>query len=63
MKRKGGFDTCEESFIDLINYYFYEGFSYLIGSNIILKEGDITYLDEFTKLENTRLTKLSIVQL
>ena len=52
MLRKGGFDTCEERFIDLMNYYFDEDFSDLIGSRIILSEGDITSLDDFKKLED-----------
>ena len=52
MLRKGGFDTCEERFIDLMDYYYDEDFSDLIGSRIILSEGDITNLDDFKKLEN-----------
>ena len=51
MLRKGQFDTCEDRFIDLMNYYFDEDFSDLIGSRIILSEGDITSLDDFKKLE------------
>jgi thioester reductase-like protein len=35
-----------------MNYYFDEDFSDLIGSRIILCEGDITNLDDFKKLEN-----------
>jgi len=52
MFRKGKFDSCEERLIDLMNYYFDEDFSDLIGSRIILSEGDITNLDDFKKLEN-----------
>ena len=52
MLRKGQFDSCEERFIDLMNYYYNEDFSDLIGSRIILSEGDITSLDDFKKLEN-----------
>ncbi|MBR3141312.1 MAG: amino acid adenylation domain-containing protein, partial [Methanobrevibacter sp.] len=52
MLRKGQFDSCEERFIDLMNYYYNEDFSDLIGSRIILSEGDITNLDDFKKLEN-----------
>ena len=52
MFRKGKFDSCEERLIDLMNYYFEEDFSDLIGSRIILSEGDITNLDDFKKLEN-----------
>ncbi|MBQ7928257.1 MAG: amino acid adenylation domain-containing protein, partial [Methanobrevibacter sp.] len=52
MLRKGNFDTCEERFIDLMNYYYDEDFSDLIGSRIILSEGDITNLDDFRKLED-----------
>ena len=51
MLRKGNFDTCEERFIDMMNYYFQEDFSDLIGSRIILTEGDITSLDDFKKLD------------
>ncbi len=52
MLRKGKFDTCEERLIDMMNYYFDEDFSDLIGSRIILSEGDITNLEDFKKLEN-----------
>ena len=52
MFRKGKFDSCEERLIDLMNYYFDEDLSDLIGSRIILSEGDITNLDDFKKLEN-----------
>ena len=52
MFRKGKFDSCEDRLIDLMNYYFDEDFSDLIGSRIILSEGDITNLDDFKKLEN-----------
>ena len=52
MFRKGKFDSCEERLIDLMNYYFDEDFSDLIGSRIILSEGDITNLDDFKKLED-----------
>ncbi|WP_296860642.1 non-ribosomal peptide synthetase [uncultured Methanobrevibacter sp.] len=52
MLRKGKFNTCEERFIDLMNYYFDEDFTDLIGSRIILSEGDITNLDDFKKLDD-----------
>ena len=52
MIRKGKFDSCEERLIDLMNYYFDEDFTDLIGSRIILSEGDITNLDDFKKLED-----------
>ena len=52
MFRKGKFDSCEDRLIDLMNYYFDEDFSDLIGSRIILSEGDITNLDDFKKLED-----------
>ena len=51
MLRKGKFDSCEERLIDLMNYYFDEDLSDLIGSRIILSEGDITELDDFKKLD------------
>ena len=50
MLRKGQFNTCEDRLIDLMNYYFDEDFSDLIGSRIILSEGDITSLDDFKTL-------------
>ncbi|WP_458406165.1 amino acid adenylation domain-containing protein [Methanobrevibacter sp.] len=52
MLRKGKFDTCEERLIDLMNYYFKEDFTDLIGSRIILSEGDITNLEDFKKLQD-----------
>ena len=52
MMRKGSFDSCEERLIDLMNYYFDEDFTDLIGSRIILSEGDITEIDDFKKLED-----------
>jgi thioester reductase-like protein len=52
MLRKGKFDSCEERLIDLMNYYFDEDFKDLIGSRIILSEGDITEIDDFKKLED-----------
>ena len=52
MFRKGKFDSCEDRLIDLMNYYFDEDLTDLIGSRIILCEGDITNLDDFKKLEN-----------
>ena len=52
MLRKDQFDTCEEHLIDLMNYYFDEDLTDLIGSRIILSEGDITNLDDFKKLED-----------
>ena len=50
--RKGNFDSCEERLADLMDYYFDEDFTDLIGSRIILSEGDITELDDFKKLED-----------
>ena len=52
MLRKGQFDSCEERFIDLMSYYYDEDFTDLIGSRIILSEGDITNLDDFKKLSD-----------
>ncbi|MEE1156961.1 MAG: amino acid adenylation domain-containing protein [Methanobrevibacter sp.] len=52
MLRKGKFDSCEERFIDLMSYYYDEDFTDLIGSRIILSEGDITNLDDFKKLSD-----------
>ena len=52
MLRKGGFDSCENRLIDLMNYYFDEDLTDLIGSRIILSEGDITEIDAFKKLED-----------
>ena len=51
MLRKGEFDSCEERLIDLMDYYFDEDLTGLIGSRIILSEGDITESDDFKKLE------------
>ena len=50
MMRKGNFDTCEERLIDLMEYYYPEDFTDLIGSRIILSEGDITQGSDFEKL-------------
>ena len=58
MLRKGRFDTCEERLRDLINYYFDDDFSSLIGSRIILSEGDITDSEDFKKLENCPIDTL-----
>ncbi|WP_405279065.1 SDR family oxidoreductase, partial [Methanobrevibacter sp.] len=52
MLRKGSFDSCEDRLIDLMDYYFNEDLTDLIGSRIILSEGDITSLDDFKKLED-----------
>lgn len=51
MLRKGKFDSCEERLIDVMNYYFDEDLTGLIGSRIIVIEGDITEIDDFKKLE------------
>ena len=51
MLRKGDYDSCEERLIDLMNYYFDEDLTGLIGSRIILSEGDVTEFDDFKKLE------------
>ena len=51
MLRKGRFDSCKDRLIDLFDYYFEEDLTDLIGSRIILSEGDITKLDDFKKLE------------
>ena len=50
--RKGKFDSCEERLIDVMNYYFDEDLTGLIGSRIIIVEGDITEIDDFKKLED-----------
>ena len=47
MMRKGKFNTCEERFIDLMNYYHNGNITDLIGTRIILIEGDIINLDDF----------------
>ena len=52
MLRKGSFDSCEERLMDVMNYYFDEDFTDLIGSRIIAVEGDITEIDDFKKLED-----------
>ena len=52
MLRKGKFDSCEERLIDLMNYYFDEDFTDLIGTRIIITEGDITEINDFKKLED-----------
>ncbi|WP_458402649.1 amino acid adenylation domain-containing protein [Methanobrevibacter sp.] len=52
MLRKGKFDSCEERLKDLMDYYFEEDLTDLIGSRIILSEGDITNPEDFKKLEN-----------
>ena len=52
MLRKGKFDSCEERLIDVMNYYFDEDLTGLIGSRIIIVEGDITEIDDFKKLED-----------
>ena len=51
MLRKGGFDSCKDRLADLFDYYFDGELTDLIGSRIILSEGDITELDDFKKLE------------
>ena len=58
MIRKGKFNSCEERLIDLMNYYFDEDLSHLIGSRIILSEGDITNLDDFKKLDEYQIDTL-----
>ena len=52
MLRKGTYDSCEERLIDLMDYYFDEDFTDMIGSRIILSEGDITEIEDFKKLED-----------
>ena len=52
MLRKGKFDSCEERLIDVMNYYFDEDLTDLIGSRIIIIEGDITEIEDFKKLED-----------
>ena len=52
MLRKGKFGSCEERLIDVMNYYFDEDLTDLIGSRIIISEGDITEIDDFKKLED-----------
>ena len=51
MLRKGRFDSCEERLIDLMDYYFDEDFTDLMGSRIIPIEGDITEIGDFKKLK------------
>ena len=51
MIRKGEYDSCEERLTDLIKYYFDENIESLIGSRIIIIEGDITQFNDFKKLE------------
>ena len=50
--RKGQFDSIEERMCDLMDYYFDEDLSYLIGNRIILIEGDIINPDSFKKFED-----------
>ena len=52
MLRKGKFDSCEERLIDMMDYYFDEDLTDLIGSRIIIIEGDITEIEDFKKLED-----------
>ncbi len=52
MLRKGRFDSCEERLADVMSYYFDEDLTDLIGSRIIVSEGDITEIDDFKKLED-----------
>ena len=58
MLRKGKFDSCEDRLVDLMNYYYPEDFTDLIGSRIILSEGDITEIDDFKKLEGRKIDTL-----
>ena len=58
MLRKGSFNSCEERLIDMMDYYFDEDFSDLIGSRIILSEGDITSLDDFNRLKDCQIDTL-----
>ena len=55
MLRKGKFNSCEERLIDLMDYYFDEDLSGLIGSRIIISEGDITEIEDFKKLEDEEI--------
>ncbi|WP_405303947.1 amino acid adenylation domain-containing protein [Methanobrevibacter sp.] len=55
MLRKGNFASCEERFIALMDYYFDGDCTDLIGSRIILIEGDITDIDDFKKLEDEEI--------
>ncbi len=52
MLRKGEFESCRDRLVNLMDYYFDEDLSDLIGSRIILSEGDITNFDGFKKLKN-----------
>ncbi|ADC46203.1 non-ribosomal peptide synthetase [Methanobrevibacter ruminantium M1] len=52
MLRKGKFDSCQERLIDVMNDYFDEDFTDLVGSRIIPIEGDITEIDDFKQLED-----------
>ena len=58
MLRKGKFDSCEERLADLMDYYFDEDFTDLIGSRIILSEGDITNSEDFNKLDDYHIDTL-----
>ena len=58
MLRKGKFDSCEERLEDLMDYYFDEDFTDLIGSRIILSEGDITNSEDFNKLDDYHIDTL-----
>ena len=52
MLRKGRFDSIEDRLADLMDYYFDGDLTDLIGSRIILCEGDVTEFKDFKKLEN-----------
>ncbi len=52
MLRKGEFDSPEERLCDLMNYYFDEDLTELIGKRIVPVEGDITNFDDFKKFED-----------
>ena len=52
MVRKGSFESCEERLKDLLDFYFDGKYTDLIGSRIILVEGDVTEIDDFNKFSN-----------
>ena len=56
--RKGKFNSCKERLISLIHYYFDEDFTELIGTRIILIEGDITKIEDFKKLEDEEINTI-----
>ena len=52
MLRKGEFDSPEDRLCDLMDFYFDEDLTGLIGNRIVPVEGDITNFDDFKKFED-----------